>query len=261
MPTVALSTEILVGTIETKKLLRQTQEQAATVAAAEERSRLILGSVDEGICGLNTEGLLEFVNPAGARMLGYEQDELIGQPMHSRIHYEYADGRPLPLEECSMYQTAKDGKARAVTDEILWRKDGTSFPVEYTATPIRRGGEVVGSVVAFRDITNGSRLRSGFNSRNTPWTTPPTQSSGSIPSMARSSTPTKPHPERLEFSREELLAMNIVDINPNATPERLAELMAELRENALSDLGEQASTTRDRPRLRCRDHDFSGRIS
>jgi two-component system sensor histidine kinase/response regulator len=230
LPTVALSTEILVGTLETKKLLGQTQEQAATVAAAEERSRLILGSIDEGISGVNTEGLLEFVNPAGARMLGYEPDELIGQAMHGRIHYKYADGRPLAQEQCSIYQTARDGKARVVTDEVLWRKDGTSFPAEYTATPICRGNEVVGSVVAFRDITE--RLKAEKRLQFTQyavdnaadavfWINPV---DGKIEYANEASS------RSLEFSREELLKMNIADINPDVTPARLAERFQELRE-------------------------------
>ena len=230
MPTVALSTEILVGAIETKKLLGQTREQAATVAAAEERSRLILGSVDEGICGLNTEGLLEFVNPAGARMLGYQPDELIGQAMHGRIHYKHADGRPLPKEECSIYQTARDGKARSVTDEVLWRKDGTSFPVEYTATPICRGNETVGSVIAFRDITERLKAEKRLqftqyavdNAADAVFWINPIDGKIEYANEAASRV--------LEFSREELLVMNIVDVNPNATAERLAEMTAELRE-------------------------------
>jgi two-component system, sensor histidine kinase and response regulator len=230
LPTVALSTEILLGTIETKRLLKQTREQAATVAAAEERSRLILGSVDEGICGLNTEGLLEFVNPAGARLLGYAAEELIGQAMHARIHSKYADGRPLPLEECSISRTAHDGKARAVTDEVLWRKDGTSFPVEYTATPICRGSEVVGSVIAFRDVTE--RLKAEKRLRFTQyavdnaadavyWVNP---IDGQIEYANEAASRT------LDFPREQLLSMKITDINPNATPERLAAMVEELRE-------------------------------
>ncbi len=230
LPTVALSTEILVGSIETKKLLQKTQEQAATVAAAEERSRLILGSIDEGISGVNTEGLLEFVNPAGARMLGYEPDELIGQAMHGRIHYKYADGRPLSLEQCSIYQTARDGKARAVTDEVLWRKDGTSFPAEYTATPICRGNEVLGSVVAFRDITE--RLKAEKRLQFTQYAV---DNAADVvfwinPVDGRIEYANEAAARSLEFPRQELLTMNIADINPSATPARLAELIAELRE-------------------------------
>ena len=153
LPSVAMNAKILSASIKTKQLLEQTQQQAETLAAVEERSRLILSSVDEGICGLSPDGLMTFVNPAGARMLGYSPDELVGQPMHDRVHYAYPDGSDFPRDKCNMYMTTHDGQDRRAADEVLWRKDGSSFPVEYATTPILKGGNVVGSVVAFRDIT------------------------------------------------------------------------------------------------------------
>ncbi len=122
VPTVAVSAEILAGNLETKRLLEHTQVQAATVAAAEERSRLILGSVGEGICGLDMEGLISFINPAGAKMLGYEPEELVRQPMHALVHYARPDGSEFPPEECSAYKTLMDGQSRVAVDEVLWRK-------------------------------------------------------------------------------------------------------------------------------------------
>ena len=157
LPTVAMNAEILSANIKTRKLLEHTRRQAETLAAVEERSRLILSSVGEGICGLSTDGLMTFVNPAGARMLGYTAEELVNQPMHSQIHYARADGSPLPDEDCKMYLTARDGQPRAASDEVLWRKDGSSFPVEYATTPIVKDGSAVGTVVSFRDITERKR--------------------------------------------------------------------------------------------------------
>jgi diguanylate cyclase (GGDEF)-like protein len=46
-----------------------------------------------------------------------------------------------------------DGTVHRIYDEVFWRKDGTSFPVEYLGTPILDGGEIVGAVVTFADIT------------------------------------------------------------------------------------------------------------
>ena len=156
-PIVALNTTILASKLETNRLLEQTKLQAENLAIVEEQSRLILSSVDEGICGMDPEGVMAFVNTAGAHMLGFDRDELVGEPLHARIHYAHADGSPFPREECSMYQSVQDGKPRAVSDEVLWRKNGTSFPVEYSTTPILKAGKAVGTVVAFRDISH--RLR------------------------------------------------------------------------------------------------------
>ncbi len=153
LPVVALNLEILSGNIKTRLLLEHTRQQAEALAAVEERSRLILESVGEAIFGLTADGLMSFVNPAGARLLGYKPEELIGQPMHAQIHYAHPDGTPFPREECQMYKTTRDGQRRNVSDEVLWKKDGTSVPVEYSTTPILKDGEVVGTVIAARDIT------------------------------------------------------------------------------------------------------------
>jgi PAS domain S-box-containing protein len=132
-----------------------TERQAAEnrLAAAEEQSRLILASIKEGLCGIDKQGTVTFINQAGAEMLGFSEEELIGQDMHRLVHHTYADGSPYPCEECHMAHTMLDGIARTIDDELLWRKDDSSFPVEYTATPINKDGKLVGSLIAFRDIT------------------------------------------------------------------------------------------------------------
>ena len=125
----------------------------AKIAEAEERSRLILGSVNDGILGMDLNGKVTFLNPAVPALLGYSPEDLFDQPLHDLVHHTYPDGRPFPRHECSMYLTAHDGEPRTVSTEVLWRKDGTALPVEYSTTPVIKDGQVMGSVVVFRDIT------------------------------------------------------------------------------------------------------------
>jgi two-component system sensor histidine kinase/response regulator len=244
LPSAALNADILEGNLETKKLLEHTQVQAATVAAAEERSRLILTSVSEGIFGLTTEGVISFVNPAAAAMIGYAPEDLVGQAMHDRVHYARADGTIIPHDECSMFKTAQDGKARMVADEILWRKDGTNFPVEYSTTPIVRDGQVTGSVVAFRDITRRreaeKRLRFtqyavDHAAETIFWVRP---SDGGIEYANEAAC------RVLGFDRKELLGMNIAHLNADFSAEKLAHLLSELHEKGAS-TWETRHTARD----------------
>ena len=130
--------------------LQKNQKQLEAVV---ERSGLILDSAGEGIFGVDLDGKVAFINPAANRMLGFESDDLIGQEVHEKIHHSHADGSSYPKEECPMYLTHVDGTDHHITDEVLWRRDGTPFPVEYTSMPIRKGGRVVGAVVSFMDIT------------------------------------------------------------------------------------------------------------
>ncbi|HEY5974062.1 MAG TPA: PAS domain S-box protein, partial [Geobacteraceae bacterium] len=129
------------------------KEAEARLAMVEERSRLILGAVGDGIVGLDTNGVITFANPAAPAMLGYMEGEFVGQKMHTLVHHHYPDGREFPREECSMYLTSHEGQALTVDNEVLWHKDGSSIPVEYTTTVIRKGEAVIGTVVVYRDIT------------------------------------------------------------------------------------------------------------
>ncbi len=132
---------------------RELEEGKEILAQTEERSRLILGSVSEGIIGIDGSGVITFVNPSAAAMLGYSEEELAGQLMHAKVHHTYPDGTKFLREECAMYRSAQDGRVRTVDTEVLWRKDGAALQVEYATTPIFKDGQVTGTVVSFRDIT------------------------------------------------------------------------------------------------------------
>lgn len=119
----------------------------------EERSRLLLESVGEGIFGIDKDGLVNFINPAATRLLGYQAEELLGREIHQIIHHSRADGSVYPREECPMYQSFSQGTLHIVDDEYLWRKDGTNFPAQYSSVPVVKDDTVAGTVVVFHDIT------------------------------------------------------------------------------------------------------------
>lgn len=119
----------------------------------ERENQLILRAAGEGIYGVNAEGRTTFVNPAAARMLGWPAEDLVGKDMHSVVHHTHADGRHYPEQSCPIYAAFRDGAIHKVDREVFWRRDGTHFPVEYTSTPIRDRGVVVGAVIVFRDIS------------------------------------------------------------------------------------------------------------
>ncbi len=139
--------------------LQKKQEQ---LKVAEERARLLLDSAGEGIFGVDLEGKVVFINPAANRMLGFESKDLIGQDVHEAIHHSRQDGSRYPKAECPMYLTHVDGTDHHVTDEVLWRKDGTPFPVEYTSMPLKKDSRVVGAVITFRDTTERLKMESAL---------------------------------------------------------------------------------------------------
>ena len=118
----------------------------------------MLDSTAEAIYGIDLQGNCTFANPACLRMLGYADSQaVIGRNMHDLFHHMRADGSPYPASECPIHQSFRNGEGIHVDDEVLWRADGTSFPAEYWSHPVIDDGKVVGSVVAFLDITQRKR--------------------------------------------------------------------------------------------------------
>jgi PAS domain S-box-containing protein len=130
---------------------------------SEEKFRLLLNSTAEAIYGLDTKGNCTFCNPACLEILGYErEDHLIGKNMHDLIHHHRIDGAEYLVEECKIYLAFRNGEGVHVDNEVLWRADGSPFDAEYTSHPMRKGKEVVGSVVAFHNITERKKAQNAL---------------------------------------------------------------------------------------------------
>ena len=126
--------------------------------SARQKSQLILSSVGEGICGVDLEGKILFVNPAARKMYGWGEEENIGLDLHSLVHHHRANGRPFPHSECALFKTLLDGEQRQVKEDIYWRKDGSPFPVEFTVMPMKQDGNISGAVSVFRDVTERKKM-------------------------------------------------------------------------------------------------------
>ncbi len=146
-----------------QKAIQEEQARlAAVVEASEEQMRLLLESTGEGIYGIDMQGHCTFINRAAAAMIGYDPAEVIGQDMHALIHHHRPDGSPYPVEHCPIYRAMQTHSGVRVRDEVLWRRDGTSFAAEYSSFSIMKGVESRGAVVTFQDITQVRQLEEQF---------------------------------------------------------------------------------------------------
>jgi PAS domain S-box-containing protein len=139
--------------------IRERKQYIEQIERLSYRHSLILGSISEGLYMLDQEGRAIFLNPAAERMLGYGLEEFIGRCSHDVIHHTRADGTPYTRESNPITRTIADGLARSMNDEVFWRKDGTSFLVEYRVNPIIDDGRIVGAVVVFNDVTGEREIR------------------------------------------------------------------------------------------------------
>ena len=124
------------------------------IASLQHRQHLILDTVGDGICGLDSVGRILFLNPSAERMLQWSTSELYGQ-CHSRVvmnrlHFDGLSHRP-PSNAGS---GIPGGNSTPVHSATFRRRDGSDVPVEYTIAVTRDHESVVGAVITFRDTTD-----------------------------------------------------------------------------------------------------------
>jgi PAS domain S-box-containing protein len=125
----------------------------AALHETEERFRLAMNNVASGLYTLDLRGLVTYVNPAAETMFGWTNAELLGKKMHDVTHYKHPDGTPFPASECPGLQILQKGVELREHEDMFIRKDGSFFPVVYSASPLKRDAQTIGIVVGFRDDT------------------------------------------------------------------------------------------------------------
>ncbi len=121
---------------------------------AEEQSRLLLNSANEGIFGLNEKGIITFINPMVTSLLGYNPGEIYNMDAHDfHPHINPVNGQVYPDDDCPLNAAYSLGKSSHVEFDYFLRKDKSKLPVEYNATPILKEGEILGAVITFNDIS------------------------------------------------------------------------------------------------------------
>jgi two-component system sensor histidine kinase VicK len=154
-----LGFEAVARDVTDRKLAEHALEQL------QKQTQFILDSAAEGILSVDASGCIVLANPAAAELTGFSQAEMQGQSAHALLHHARPDGSPYPEGECRIHVELRNGVSRRLQRDVFWRRDGSSFPVEYTAVPVRENGDLAGAVLTFHDISDRltiERMRNEF---------------------------------------------------------------------------------------------------
>lgn len=145
-----------VGVIATDITDRKRLEQHAQLA--EQRVRLMLESIVDGVIGVDASARCTFLNGSAEALLGYRTQDVVGREIHPLMHHSHEDGSPYPYLECPTYLTLTTGAVSRSEDEVLWRADGTPVPVRMTSSPVLLDGRITGAVITFHDMITRRQL-------------------------------------------------------------------------------------------------------
>ncbi|MEJ2644630.1 MAG: PAS domain S-box protein [Gammaproteobacteria bacterium] len=140
-----------VGVLKAIRDLTRTRQTEERIGRLNAHVRLLTESVGEGLFGLDQQGLCTFINRAALEMLGYDRDEVLGRPMEMIARSPGSIGNR-EADECPPFAAFCPGQVTGLRSNMFWRKDGSSFPAEYSAHSISEGDGPAGAVVVFRNV-------------------------------------------------------------------------------------------------------------
>ena len=121
-------------------------------AETERRLEAVLNNATVAVFVMNEHQHCTYMNAAAERLTGYRLEETQGRPLHDVIHHTRPDGTHFPLHECAIDRAFPENNQEQ-GEEVFVHKDGTFYPVSFTASPIRNEqATVVGTIIEARGV-------------------------------------------------------------------------------------------------------------
>lgn len=116
-------------------------------------TKIITDNAASSLFVIDYKGFPTFMNPAAEKLTGFTLDEIIDKPLHFSIHGLKMDGSYYSIDDCPVEHAHREQKAIQNGEEVFIDKFGRFYPVSYSVSPLRKGEEVLGSVLEFKDIS------------------------------------------------------------------------------------------------------------
>ncbi|MFQ5537106.1 MAG: ATP-binding protein [Gemmatimonadota bacterium] len=137
-----------------RELSREAESRRREAVRARREIDALLEATSDGVLGMDLEGRCTSLNRAGVALLGFTERELAGRDIHDTLFHARADGTLRMRDASPLLRALREGgQARSGEDEVMWRKDGTSFPARWVLQPMVDGTTVRGGVLTFADMS------------------------------------------------------------------------------------------------------------
>ena len=136
---------------------RVAEENAGLIQEQRERLLVTLASIGDAVISTDAEGRVDFLNPVAQELVGWRNEEAANRNLSDVFQIVNEETRQ-PVENPAL-RALRDGKIVGLANHtVLISKAGRERPIDDCAAPIRDAqGNVIGSVLVFRDISERKR--------------------------------------------------------------------------------------------------------
>jgi PAS domain S-box-containing protein len=133
------------------------EEVAAAIALSEERLKVTLASIGDGVLATDTQGRITLLNGVAEALTGWTEAEAVGRGVEEVLVIVNEESRR-PAEQ-PIARVLREGMVAGLANHtVLIARDGRETPVDDSAAPIKgKDQRIVGVVMVFRDITGRKR--------------------------------------------------------------------------------------------------------
>ncbi|HEX2763899.1 MAG TPA: ATP-binding protein [Allosphingosinicella sp.] len=145
-----------------------TQGPGPDSPSGETRRRLdaVLDNASVAIFFMDDRQQCTYMNAAAEALTGFSLAEVRGRALHDVIHHTHSDGRPFPIEDCPIDRAFPE-RNQVQGETMFVHKDGSFYPVAFTASPLRdERSTVVGTIIEVRDISEEQQTREALRRLN-----------------------------------------------------------------------------------------------
>jgi len=130
-----------------------TKKGEEALRESQRRLNAVLNNASVSIFLMNEHQHCVYMNAAAEKLTGYTLDEVQGRALHDVIHHTRPDGSHFPLEECPIDRAFPEAH-QMQGEEVFVHKDGSFYPVAFTASPIwDEDARTIGTIIEVRDIS------------------------------------------------------------------------------------------------------------
>lgn len=120
----------------------------------EAQNEAMLTSIGDAVIGTDTDARIVFVNDNCVELLGWTRRELIGKDITEVLPMLDDEGTAVEHDKRPHIKTLRNGRKVSSSMKFAYaRKDGSTFPISFTVTPIHVEGQTTGAIEVFRDVT------------------------------------------------------------------------------------------------------------